>query len=158
MFEEYQLRPLNLRKDFDQLVTLLDFVFADEISARGMNIRAELQRYKRILPLFRFIGIFNKTFRYMMEGFVFETTKGEIIASVNTSSLFNRWEISMVATHPNYRRKGLARELVKSAIDFVQNHDGNICSLEVISDNVPRVCGMRYPNEHQVYLFPLGLQ
>lgn len=137
MNEEYFLRPLNLRKDFDQLVSLLELVFANEISARGMNIREELERYKRLMPLLRIVGVFSKMFKHPMEGFVFVNNKGELIASVNASYSYNRWIISMVATHPDYRRKGLAHELVKKVINMIEGHGGHICILEVISDNIP---------------------
>jgi ribosomal protein S18 acetylase RimI-like enzyme len=137
MTEEYLLRPLNLRKDFEQLVSLLELVFANEISARGMNIREELERYKRLMPLLKIVGVFSKMFKHPFEGFVFENNKGELIASVNASYSYNRWIISMVATHPDYRRKGLARDLVKRVINLIKKHDGHICILEVISENVP---------------------
>lgn len=130
-------RPLHFRKDFEKIVTLLELVFAEEIEARGMDIRAELITYKRLLPLFKILGLFSKTFRYTMNGFVFETKDEQIVASVNTSSLGNRWEIAMVATHPDYRRKGLARDLVTDAINFVKDKRGNICVLEVRSENTP---------------------
>ncbi|PWI47693.1 hypothetical protein CEE45_10530 [Candidatus Heimdallarchaeota archaeon B3_Heim] len=130
-------RPLHFRKDFERIVALLELVFAEEIEARGMDIRAELITYKRLFPLFKILGLFSKTFRYTMNGFVFETKDEQIIASVNTSSLGNRWEIAMVATHPDYRRKGLARDLVTDAINFVKDKRGNMCVLEVRSENTP---------------------
>ncbi len=130
-------RPLHLRKDFDQIVALLELVFAEEIEARGMDIRAELLTYKRFLPLFKILGLFSKMFRYPLVGFVFETKDKQIIASTNTSSIANRWEIAMVATHPDYRRRGLAKELVSDAIAFVKEKRGRMCSLEVIADNTP---------------------
>ncbi|MHA2289400.1 MAG: GNAT family N-acetyltransferase [Promethearchaeota archaeon] len=130
-------RPLHFRKDFERIVALLELVFAEEIEARGMDIRSELLTYKRVLPFFKVLGIFSRTFRYPMNGFVFETKQKQIIASVNTSSLSNRWEIAMVATHPDYRRRGLAKELVTDAIAFVKDKKGKICTLEVIADNIP---------------------
>ncbi|MHA2094841.1 MAG: GNAT family N-acetyltransferase [Candidatus Hodarchaeales archaeon] len=135
--EELIKRPLHLRRDFEGVVTLLELVFAEEIEARGMDIRAELLTYKRILPLLKILGLFSRTFRYPMNGFVFETKEKQIIASVNTSSLGNQWEIAMVATHPEYRRRGLAKELVTDAIAFVKDKKGKICILEVIADNTP---------------------
>ena len=135
--EDLIKRPLHLRKDFDQIVALLELAFAKEIEARGMDIRAELSNYKKVIPLFKVLGLFSKTFRYPMIGFVFKTKEGQIIASANTSSLSNRWEIAMVATHPDYRRRGLAKELVSDAIAFSKNKKAEMCVLEVIADNTP---------------------
>lgn len=134
--EDLIKRPLHFRKDFEKIITLLELVFAEEIKARGMDIRAELITYKRLLPLLKLLGLFSKTFRYTMDGFVFET-KDKQIASVNTSSLGNHWEIAMVATHPDYRRKGLARDLVTDAINFVKDKRGIMCVLDVRSENTP---------------------
>ncbi len=135
--EDLTKRPLHLRKDFEPLVTHLEIAFATEIEARGMDIRAELLNYKRILPLIKILGLFSKTFRYPMNGFIFETKDKQIVASANTSSLTNRWEIAMVATHPDYRRMGLARELVTDIINFVKDKKGKVCTLEVIAENTP---------------------
>jgi ribosomal protein S18 acetylase RimI-like enzyme len=116
-------------------VALLELVFAEEIEVRGMDIRAELSTYKKILPLFKVLGLFSKTFRYALIGFVFKNKEGQIVASANTSSLSNRWEIAMVATHPDYRRRGLAKELVTDAITFAKDKNAKMCTLEVIADN-----------------------
>jgi len=136
MITDLTLRPLKLRKDFDKLVSLLDIVFAEEISGRGMDVRQELSQYKRLMPLIKVLSIFSKTFRYSFDGYVYENPKEEIIASVNVSGLYN-WEISMVATHPNYRRRGLARNLVNKAIQHAKKNGAKICILDVRAENEP---------------------
>ncbi len=137
MISDLKLRPLKLRRDFDKLVSLLDVVFAEEISGRGMDIRQELSQYKTLMPLIKVFSLFSKTFRYSFEGFVYENPAGELIASVNIVNLYNKWEIGMVATHPDYRRKGLARNLVNKTIQYAKKNDAKICTLDVLAENEP---------------------
>lgn len=137
MISNLTLRPLKLRKDFDKLVLLLDVVFAEEISGRGMDIRQELSQYKTLMPFIKVLSIFSRTFRYTFDGFVYENPDREIVASVNIVNLFSKWEIGMVATHPDYRRKGLARNLVNQAIQHAKKNDAKICTLDVLAENEP---------------------
>jgi GNAT superfamily N-acetyltransferase len=47
------------------------------------------------------------------------------------------WEIGKVATHPDYRRRGLARHLITHAIEHAQTHGAEICVLYVLAENTP---------------------
>lgn len=136
MNDEFHTRPLSFKKDFDQLVAFLIMVFHKEIVGRGMDLEQELKQYKSIMPILRILGFFSKNFKHPLDGFLcFDNDK--LIASANISGIYNKWEISMVATHPDYRRKGLARKLVNICIDHAILHDAEMISLEVISDNLP---------------------
>ena len=43
----------------------------------------------------------------------------------------------MVATHPDYRRQGLARQLVTSAVNHARELGARLCVLEVLDENEP---------------------
>jgi ribosomal protein S18 acetylase RimI-like enzyme len=135
--EQFVTRPQNLKEDFEELITFFDFIFDKELTAKGMSTRALFEEFKAIMPFMRIIGLFSKNYKHVNDGFVIESQSGKIIASVNVGYAGNYWEISMVATHPEYRRRGLARKLVTLGVDHAKTHRATMCVLEVIDENKP---------------------
>jgi len=135
--EKLTLRPLNLKKDYDQLIPFYDEIFEKELASKGTSVQAMLSDLKRFRPIFKFIGIFSKNYKHVFDGFVFENNDNEIVSTVNVGYSGNFWEIAMVATHPNYRRKGLAKELIEKSLDHAKKHKAKMCVLEVLEENTP---------------------
>ncbi|MCS7197072.1 MAG: GNAT family N-acetyltransferase [Candidatus Bipolaricaulota bacterium] len=48
-----------------------------------------------------------------------------------------KWYINVVAPHPDYRRKGIARRLMEAAIEHIRQRGGELALLNVRADNVP---------------------
>lgn len=134
---ELKMRPWNFEKDHEKIIKLLDIVFEKELESKGLNIKVIFDEFKSILPLMKFLGIFSKNFKHTLDGFVFENKEGEIVASVNISYSLFYWEVAMVATHPDYRRQGLARQLVTVAINHAKELGAKLCVLEVLDINEP---------------------
>jgi len=59
--EEFTLRPLNIKKDFEELIPFYDQIFEKELSAKGASVRAMLSEMKTLMPILRFMGIFQRT-------------------------------------------------------------------------------------------------
>lgn len=62
------------------------------------------------------------------------------MASVTIQRMGNdkaRWYIAAVATHPGYRRQGLARKLVTRAMEHATAHGAEVCTLDVRANNPP---------------------
>ncbi|MGC9781166.1 MAG: GNAT family N-acetyltransferase [Candidatus Heimdallarchaeota archaeon] len=135
--EEFTLRPLNLKQDFEELIPFYDQIFEKELSAKGASVRAMLSEMKAFMPFFRFMGLFSKNFRHVLDGFVYENSKGKIVSTVNIGYSGNFWEIAMVATHPDFRRRGLAKKLIFESLDHAKKHDAKMCVLEVLEENEP---------------------
>jgi ribosomal protein S18 acetylase RimI-like enzyme len=134
----YSLRSWDFEKDHEEVTSLLEVVFANELQTKGLDIKNIFEEFKSLQPFLKFMGIFSKNFKHTLDGFVVENTKREIIASVNVGfSLEDKYEISMVATHPNYRRKGLARKLVTQAVNHSKELGAKMCILEVLDINEP---------------------
>lgn len=134
---ELKMREWDFEKDHEKVIELLDIVFEKELQSKGLDVKVIFDEFKAMLPLMNFIGIFSKNFKHTLDGFVFENEKGEIIASVNISYSLFYWEVAMVATHPDYRRRGLARQLVTAAINHAKDHGAKMCVLEVLDINEP---------------------
>jgi len=135
--EEFNLRPLNLKQDFEELIPFYDEIFEKELLAKGASVRAMLSEMKAFMPFFKFMGVFSKNFRHVMDGFVYENNKGKIVSTVNIGYSGNYWEIAMVATHPDYRRRGLAKKLIFESLNHAKKHNAEMCVLEVLEENEP---------------------
>ncbi len=135
--EEFTLRALNLKKDYEELIPFYDEIFEKELLAKGASVRAMLDEMKAFMPFFRFMGIFSKNYRHALDGFVFENSEGKIVSTVNVGFSGNFWEIAMVATAPEYRRRGLAKKLIFESLNHAKNHKAKMCVLEVLEENEP---------------------
>ena len=132
-----EMHPWNFEADHEGVIKLLDIVFEKELESKGLDVKVIFEEFKSIRPLLSFLGIFSKKFKHSMDGFVFENEEGEIVASVTIGYSIFHWEVAMVATHPDYRRRGLARRLVTAAIDHAKELGAKLCVLEVLEVNEP---------------------
>jgi ribosomal protein S18 acetylase RimI-like enzyme len=133
------IRPFDLRQDLDAMVDLIEIAFADDEARMGQSFRDELQSIRKVLPLLFILEHISDNFRHSMDGFVCED-QGRIVALVNILRAGlnkKRWEIGNVATHPEYRGKGLARQLVNRAVEHARQYGAEICVLDVRDDNQP---------------------
>jgi ribosomal protein S18 acetylase RimI-like enzyme len=135
--EKLTMRPLNLKEDYDQLIPFYDMIFEKELESKGSSVQAMMSEMKAFMPIFKFMGIFSKNYRHVFDGFVFENNQKEIVSTVNVAFSGNYWEIAMVATHPKYRRKGLAKQLIQRSLEHAKKHKAEMCVLEVLEENTP---------------------
>ncbi len=134
-----EMRPIDYRRDMDAIGELMDIAFGAELAVTGTDIRTEIKMIKKMVPVIRVLQPFSDTFKHVFDGYAIED-QGRMIALVNVSKSApksKRWVIGNVATHPEYRRKGLARKLVTRAIEYVKEQGGDVCTLEVRSVNTP---------------------
>lgn len=134
---ELKIRAWDFEEDHEDVIKLLEIVFEKELESKGLNVKVVFDEFKSIRPLLNFLGIFSKKFKHSMDGFVFENKEGAIVASVTIGYSIFHWEVAMVATHPDYRRRGLARKLVNAAIDHAKELGAKLCVLEVLEVNEP---------------------
>ncbi|MGY5858471.1 MAG: GNAT family N-acetyltransferase, partial [Candidatus Thorarchaeota archaeon] len=132
-----KMRAWDFEKDHEHVIKLLEIVFEKELESKGLNVKVVFDEFKSIRPLLRFLGVFSKKFKHSMDGFVYENEEGVIVASVTIGYSIFHWEVAMVATHPDYRRRGLARKLVNAAIDHAKELGAKLCVLEVLDVNEP---------------------
>jgi ribosomal protein S18 acetylase RimI-like enzyme len=126
-------RPINLRRDYRQVLELLDLAFGPILDAYGRRIldsRANIQYQSPFLMRLSLTG------NALAPGFVWEED-GRIVGNVSLvqSELAGRCLVANVAVHPSFRRRGIARMLMQESIDHIRAHHGNEILLQVESDN-----------------------
>jgi ribosomal protein S18 acetylase RimI-like enzyme len=139
MTEEYKIRPFSIRRDIDAIAELVSVAFAEDLAIEGTNFKTELTMIKKMVPIVGILSHVSPTFQHIFDGFVAED-QGKMVALVNISRSgpkSKRWLIGNVATHPDYRRRGLARKLVDKAIEHARSNGADTCLLEVRATNTP---------------------
>lgn len=128
-----KIRPFDLQNDMDGMVDLVEIAFAGDLERWGSNFREQMQMAQKMVPLLKFLSRVSSVFRHTFDGYVWENG-GQMAAFVMVQKVGlsqTHWQIGNVATHPDYRRQGLARKLVTKAMDHAKAHGAKICTLEV---------------------------
>ena len=127
------MRPLNPLRDLSQVADLVELVFGQEESFTGAEVIAEMRQWAARAPLLLLLSPLDSA----MTGFVWEED-GRIVGNVSVGRLGlggRDWLISNVAVHPNYRRRGIARQLVEAALALIAGRGGGHVVLQVRQDN-----------------------
>ncbi len=120
------VRPMQVRQDARQVIALLELVFNQHLRgaghhtiSQGFSIRDFFQGRDQIVP-----------------GFVY-SDQGRIVGNVSLleSKKKGRYLIANVAVHPDFRRRGIAREMMQEVIKYIRNRGGTQMMLQVETEN-----------------------
>lgn len=102
------------------------------------DITREIKSLRRMWPLIRVAQWVSKPVRDMFRGFVWEEDgrMGAVVIAQRRGSS-NTWGIGTVGVLPEYRRRGLARQLLTKTLDVIRQRGGTHVMLGVIDKNVP---------------------
>lgn len=132
------LRLLDVGRDMGQIAQLMEVAFREELSPAGKEALRELKLMRYLAPLLWFLSRISPEFRDLFTGYVW-VDEGLIVGNVTLSMDSpdaRQWVISNVAVHPRYRGRGIARELVRAAIDLARRRGGELVTLQVRKANL----------------------
>lgn len=128
------VRPFNIGRDAKQVVSLLRLAFGSSLDAAGRS-RPEHSAAlsQQPLPAWSPFGALR-----IEPGFVWDDN-GRIVGNVSllTTKQPGRFLVVNVAVHPDYRRRGIARELMRAVMSTVAEHNGREVLLQVEQQNEP---------------------
>ncbi len=148
------LRPVNLRTDLSQLADLIEIAFADTMDHHGRAAVREMRALSHMGGLTSLISVNNELIQGMGMGFVW-IDGGKLVGNVSVypaslprgaARIFgSTWMIANVATHPDYRGRGIARRLMEASLDSIRKRaalmrGGNpraVAILQVEEKNTP---------------------
>ncbi|MCP4356918.1 MAG: GNAT family N-acetyltransferase [Chloroflexi bacterium] len=131
------LRPINLNRDIPQVLKLLEMVFGNSLDADGQRMLSQTARASQGPA---FLMRLNPATSRMALGFVWEDN-GRIVGNVTilTTKTPGRYLVVNVAVHPDYRRQGIARNLMQQVSQMVEARKGSQILLQVVQDNTSAI-------------------
>ena len=133
------IRPLLTRRDLAAVADLVELCFADTMDADGRDYLRHLRRLS--LQGLGFLGdspLPPESAFLPVQGLVWEED-GRIVGNLTIIPFSRRGSrislIANVATHPDYRRRGIARQLTLMALETIQKRGVQNVWLHVRDDN-----------------------
>lgn len=129
-------RPINLRKDVQGVLALLNRVFRPALDAEGQRSLSNLSLSNQPWVVLRLRQLADD----FVPGFVWEEA-GQIVGNVSllTTNMDGRYVVANVAVHPQHRRRGIARTLMELAIDKIEGRNGREIVLQVEERNTAAI-------------------
>ncbi len=128
------LRAVHLRHDLTAIADLIEVCFAASLDATGRSAIHEMRALSRMGPLLWLLARLGQGIPGLY-GFVW-VERGRLVGNVTVTpaGYGNGWMIANVAVLPDYRRRGIARQLMHAALAFVEER-GAFAVLQVDADN-----------------------
>lgn len=139
------IRELQLPQDLAELAEMLPDSFQypenPEWSVQEdeqTDLESSITSLKKNWWLFQIGRTFFSSMRNILSGFVWEEDgKMAGCAILQPRGQSSQWIIGTIATHPQYRRRGIAQQLVTASLDHFRKKQGTVATLSVISGNIP---------------------
>lgn len=126
------------RSDLHDLLDVARLSFAQEFEVTGLDPD---HAKKMVDQMFGIIGRiflgFSKLFGKEPVKFLVTEVNNKVVGTTMVTKRGKVGYISTVMVHPTYRRKGIARKLMKNALDHIQKKKMKKAVLHVASTNVP---------------------
>jgi len=129
-----RVRPLNLLRDLPQVASLIELCFAPNMDEEGQSYVEQMRRATRESGFLRWANSPSLP----LSGFVWEED-GQIVG--NVSIVYHRHKqkklalLANIATHPDHRRRGIARTLTEHAMRHARSRGAQELWLNVREDN-----------------------
>jgi ribosomal protein S18 acetylase RimI-like enzyme len=133
-----QIRPLSILRDLPQVADLIELCFSLTIDDEGQSYLQQMRRASHNNEFLRWAGKVVDSTSLPLSGFVWEEN-GRIVG--NASLVYQTYKgrkmamIANVATHPDYRQRGIGRALTKQAMIYAKQKGANDLWLQVRDDN-----------------------
>ncbi|GAB4513698.1 MAG: hypothetical protein OHK0046_14730 [Anaerolineae bacterium] len=134
------MRPVNLRTDLAPLADLIELAFADSMDSGGRAALREMRYLSRMGPGLSLIARMNELAVGVSMGFVW-IADGQLVGNVSVypanwpGGLGSAWIIANVGVHPNYQKRGIARQLMQASLDMIRERKGTTAILQVDAEN-----------------------
>jgi ribosomal protein S18 acetylase RimI-like enzyme len=133
--ETNSLRPLNIFRDLPQVADLIELCFSATMDEDGQSYLQQMRRAGRDTS---FLQWANSASSVPLSGIVWEEN-GKIIGNVSLVAHNYKGRkitlIANVATHPDYRRRGIGRALTERAMAQARQKGARELWLQVRDDN-----------------------
>lgn len=134
------IRPLDVSRDLAPVADLIEMCFSTTLDADGRDYLRHIRRASHDPGLVRWMPGRGERISTPLFGYVWEQDQ-RIVGNLSLIPIYKagRWlyMIANVAVHPDYRRRGIAKELTLRAIEHSREHNVPSTWLQVRDDNIP---------------------
>ncbi len=140
--QEGAIYPISPARDLYQVAELIELCFASRLDANGRAAVGEMKTIGQLGPLLWILAPFDLLGLGFGHGYVWRVGRRVVgNASLYPGGLHpwlgRGWLVANVAVHPDYRRRGIARQLMQATLNLAKRLGGGWVALQVEADNVP---------------------
>jgi ribosomal protein S18 acetylase RimI-like enzyme len=132
------IRPLDPKKDLIAVADLIDICFSDQMDDDGREYVRHIRTAAKDWRYLHRVAGANEIATYPLHGYVWEEDN-KVVGNLTLLpyNRKNKWiyMIVNVAVHPDYRRRGIARQLTIRGLDHIKKHGAASAWLQVRDDN-----------------------
>ena len=133
-----KIRPLKISTDLKQIASLLEVCFSDSMDEDGKRYIAYLREFSQTILFTKIAEKNPEMYSLPAEGFVYEE-KEKLVGNITLSPMKYGDEIvyliSNVGVLPEYREKGIAKLLTKTALEYIMCQGVRQTWLQVKQEN-----------------------
>ena len=132
------LRPLNVLRDLSAVADLIELCFSPTMDNEGQRYLSDMRRASRDDSFLHWASRVSESASMPMMGYVWEQD-GRIIGNASLIPFRDRGKrvylVANVATHPDYRRRGIGRALTERVMKQARDKHASAIWLHVRDDN-----------------------
>lgn len=136
--EHPQVRSLNILRDLPTVADLIELCFSSTMDGDGQRYLTDMRRAGHDDKFLRWANHMAETSSLPLTGYVWEENN-KIIGNASLIPFRDKgrriYLIANVATHPDYRRRGIARILTQRAMEHARKKNTTAIWLHVRDDN-----------------------
>jgi ribosomal protein S18 acetylase RimI-like enzyme len=132
------IRPLNILRDLPKVADLIELCFASNLDSDGKSYVRQMRHASRDASFLRWARSAIDGASMPLSGFVWEEA-GRIVGNASLVPFHRNgrriYLIANVATHPEFRRKGIARALTEQTVALARQRGATELWLHARADN-----------------------
>jgi len=136
------LRRLDMRRDLARVADLVELCFYDTLDPEGKQYLKDMRRAAHNATLLGWASSMIDEASMPPSGYVWEEHERLVgnlsLIPINLQGK-RGYMIANVAIHPEYRGRGIARELTEAALDYAHSHNAASAWLQVREDNASAI-------------------
>lgn len=133
-----RMRPLNILRDLPAVADLIELCFSSTLDPDGRSYIDQMRRNGNDSHFLNWAPRVIESVSLPLSGFVWENN-GRVVANVSLIPFSVRGQkiflVANVATHPDFRRQGIARQLTSAAMERARSKHAQSIWLHVRDDN-----------------------
>ncbi len=132
------IRPVDVRKDLDEIANLIEISFAGTMDEDGRAYLTQMRKSAHDARMLAFLTSYVDDLALPIQGLVWEEEE-KIVGNLTLIPLqkdkHTIYLIANVAVATSFRRRGIGRALTRAALEYIKNKHAPAAWLQVRDDN-----------------------